>query len=195
MIGQHAVFDAVRRGYHELELASNGEIMAYFNDIEPDVMVGHVSNIKGILFEQEVVKALNEQGMDAILFEATNHPILDIALMDDDEIAAEVQLKATDSVSYINETLAENPDTAIIVTSEVADHLDSAMVIDSGLDNEALTEAVVNALSDTAIHSIGDDMISDAVSDGLADVVGESLLPIPITPIGIIAALLGIPFL
>ncbi len=72
MIVQSSVFDAVRRGYNELEFASNDDILAYFGDINPDAMSGHISNIKGIVFEQQVVNALNEQGMDAMLFEATN---------------------------------------------------------------------------------------------------------------------------
>ncbi|KFA99535.1 hypothetical protein HW45_03135 [Vibrio sp. ER1A] len=193
MIGSNPVFDAVRRGYNELELASNGEILDYFADVNPDSMSGHISNIKGMVFEQEVVTALNEQGIDAMLFEAANHPVSDIALMSDGDIAAEVQLKATDSVSYINETLAEHPDIPIVVTSEVADSLDSTMVIDSGIDNAALDEAVTEALSNDVLTDIAESAASDAVSEGLAEAVADVALPI--SPIGIIGALFGLPFL
>lgn len=193
MIAQSLVFDAVRRGYNELELANNNEILDYFADVNPDTMAGHISNIKGIVFEQEVVAALNEQGMDAMLFEATNHPISDIALMSDGDIAAEVQLKATDSVSYINETLADNPDIPIIVTSEVADSLGSSMVIDSGIDNAALGEAVTETLSDDVLTGAAESVVSDAVSQGLAEAVADVALPI--SPIGIVGALFGLPFL
>ena len=192
MIVQGSVFDAVRRGYNELELASNDEILDYFADVNPDAMSGHISNIKGIVFEQEVVNALNEQGMDAMLFEATNHPISDIALMSDGDIAAEMQLKATDSVSYINETLAENSDIPIIVTSEVADSFDSEMVIDSGIDNIALDEVVTETLTGEMVNSVGESVVSDVVSEGLADLVADVALPI--SPIGIIGALFGLPF-
>ncbi|MDG2634548.1 hypothetical protein CGJ93_02385 [Vibrio parahaemolyticus] len=193
MIAQNSVFDAVRRGYNELELASNDDILDYFADVNPDAMLGHISNIKGIVFEQEVVTALNEQGMDALLFEATNHPISDIALMSDGDTAAEVQLKATDSVSYINETLAENSDIPIIVTSEVADSFDSTMVIDSGIDNVALGDTVSEVLSGEIINNVGETVVSDVVSEGLADIVADVALPV--SPIGFgIGLLFGLPF-
>lgn len=193
MIAQSSVFDAVRRGYNELELASNDEILKYFADVSPDAMSGHISNIKGIVFEQEVVTALNVQGMDATLFEATNHPVSDIALMSDGDIAAEVQLKATDSVAYINETLAENPDIPIIVTSEVANSFDSSMVIDSGIDNVALDDAVTDVLSREIANHVGESVVSDVASEGLAELVAD--VAFPISPIGIIGALFGLPFL
>ena len=193
MIAQSSVFDAVRRGYNELELASNDDILDYFSDVDPDAMSGHISNIKGIVFEQEVVTALNDQGMDTLLFEATNHPVSDIALMSDGDIAAEVQLKATDSVSYINETLAENSDIPIIVTSEVADSLDSTLVIDSGIDNVVLDDTVSEVLTGEIFNNVGESVASDVVSEGLADLVGDVALPI--SPIGIIGALFGLPFL
>lgn len=193
MIDQGDVFDAVRRGYNKLELVNNSEILAYFDDVNPDAMSGHISNIKGIVFEQEVVNALNEQGMDAMLFEATNHPISDIALMSDGDIAAEMQLKATDSVSYINETLAENSDIPIIVTSEVADSFDSEMVIDSGIDNVALDDAVSEVLAGEVANHVGESIASDVVSEGLADLVADVALPI--SPIGFgIGLLFGLPF-
>ncbi|MCC8255293.1 cytochrome P450 [Vibrio campbellii] len=193
LISSNPVFDAVRRGYNELEIASNDEILDYFADVNPDAMLGHISNIKGIVFEQEVVTALNEQGMDAMLFEATNHPVSDIALMSDGDIAAEVQLKASDSVAYINETLAENPDIPIIVTSEVADGLESTMVIDSGIDNVALNDAVSEVLTGEIANHVGESVVSDVASEGLAELVADVALPI--SPIGIIGALFGLPFL
>lgn len=68
--------------------------MDYFSGMDAESAVGHISNIKGILFEQEIVQALNDQGMEAALFEATNHPVSDIAIFDDDgEIIGELQLK------------------------------------------------------------------------------------------------------
>lgn len=193
LISSNPVFDAVRRGYNELEIASNDEILDYFADVNPDAMLGHISNIKGIVFEQEVVTALNEQGMDAMLFEATNHPVSDIALMSDGDIAAEVQLKASDSVAYINETLAENPDIPIIVTSEVADGLESTMVIDSGIDNVALNDAVSEVLTGEIANHVGESVVSDVASEGLAELVADVALPI--SPIGIIGTLFGLPFL
>ncbi|MEZ8465424.1 hypothetical protein AB6D04_14280 [Vibrio splendidus] len=193
MIAQSSVFDAVRRGYNELELASNDEILDYFADVNPDAMSGHVSNIKGIVFEQEVVAALNGQGMDAMLFEATNHPVSDIALMSDGDIAAEVQLKATDSAAYINETLAENPDIPIIVTSEVANGFDSTMVIDSEIDNVALGDTVSEVLTGEIGNYVGESVASEVASEGLAELIAD--VTVPVSPIGFgIGLLFGLPF-
>jgi thiazole synthase ThiGH ThiG subunit len=192
------VFDSVRRGYNDLGTASNDDIIAHFDTIDPDAMVGHVSNIKGIVFEQQVVDALNEQGVDAVMFEETNHPITDIAIMSDGDIAAEMQLKATDNVSYINETLAEHPDVPIIVTSEIADKMDHPMVIDSGIDNAELTHAVTETLAqeqmaDIAAQEAVGDIGADIASEGLASAVLD--VAVPVSPIGFgIGLLFGLPF-
>ena len=207
------IFEAVRRGYNEFAEASANEIISYFEDVDADAMSGHVSNIKGILFEQEIVAALNEQGVEAILFEATNHPISDIAIMSDGDIAVEMQLKATDSVSYIKETLAEHPDIPIIATSEVAANIDNVMVIDSGIDNEALTQAVTETIAAEQMNELGiesvaessallgteasselaSEVASDTVSEGLAELVAD--ITIPVSPIGFgLGFLFGLPF-
>lgn len=79
-----------RRGYNELETSSNRDVLDYFDGLNTDAMAGHISNIKGIVFEQEVVAALNYQGMEALIFEAINHPVSDIAILSDGDIAAEI---------------------------------------------------------------------------------------------------------
>lgn len=203
------VFDSVRRGYTELEYASPNDINQYFDDIEPEAMIGHISNIKGIVFEQQVTDALNEQGLDVLMFETTNHPVSDIAIMSDGDITAEVQLKATDSTSYINETLAEYPDIPIIATSEVANNIDNAMVIDSGISNEALTQTVTEtiaaeqaselgiAITDESINSlnteVSSELANDVVSEGIAEFVADAA--VPISPIGFgLGLLFGLPF-
>src|SRR5690554_5357902 len=101
MLEQSLVFDSVRRGYLEFATASNGEIIDYFSAIDPESAAGHASHIKGILFEQAYVDALATQGIEAQIFEATNHPITDLAILQDGEVINELQLKATDSVSYV----------------------------------------------------------------------------------------------
>ena len=57
-----------------------------------------------------------------------------------------MQLKATDSVSYINETLNENPDVEIVATTEVAQTMDNEMVIDSGISNDVLGETIIDTI-------------------------------------------------
>lgn len=167
MVNPDLVFESVRRGYNALEHASNDEIVSYFEDIEPDSMIGHVNNIKGILFEQEYVSQLAEQGIHAEVFELTNHPGVDITIFEGGEAVNELQMKATDSVSYINTTLADNPDVAIVATSEVASQFETEMVIDSEIENAALESAVIETL------------VEDVVN--------------PFSPISVIGLLIGIP--
>jgi len=164
----NSVFESVRRGYSELEAASNADIIDYFAEIDESSMVGHVSNIKGILFEKLYVEQLAEQGIEASIFEATNHPVVDVAIYDDGEVVNELQLKATDSVSYINDTIEKHPDVGIVATSEVADRIDSPMVIDSGIEDAALEEAVISTLVENTVN--------------------------PVSPISVLGWLFGLPF-
>ena len=187
------VFDAIRRGYNELECASNQQIQDYFDDLSADAMIGHVSNIKGIAFEQMVVNSLAEQGIASEVFEATNHPVVDIAILQDSDIAFEAQLKATDSASYINTALDAYPDVSIITTSEVASSIDNAMVINSGIGNDELTASVEVTLMGADSAAIATDSVGDAVGDGLFEAIAD--VAVPISPIGFgIGLLFGLPF-
>ncbi len=82
---------------------------------------------------------------------------------------------------------------SIIVTSEVANGFDSTMVIDSGIDNVALDDAVSEVLTSEIANHVGESVVSDVASEGLADLVADVALPI--SPISIIGALFGLPFL
>ena len=168
MINPELVFESIRRGYSELEYASNDEIVSYFDEVDPDAMSGHISNVKGILFEQMYVDKLAEQGIEASVFEATNHPGVDVAVFDDGEVMTELQLKATDSVAYINTTLAENPDIAIVATSEVASQFESSIVINSGIEEAVLEETVASAIADEVVN--------------------------PVSPLSILGFFIGLPF-
>ena len=152
MISSKEVFDSVRRGYNDLEQASNSDIVSYFEDVDADSMIGHVSNIKGILFEQQYVDLLATRGIDAEIFEATNHPVTDISILADGEVISELQLKATDSVSYINATLDAHPDVEIVTTAEVAANFDHSMVIDSGIEDAVLENSVLHTLTDDFVN-------------------------------------------
>jgi len=184
MLTNEEVFEAIRRGYNDLANASDEEIIEYFEGLDEESLQGHISNIKGILFEEEYVDFLSSQGIDAEMFEETNHPISDIAIYEDGEVVEEIQLKATDSVSYINETLAENPDIAIVTTSEVASKFeDNENIIDGRIENEELTDEVVSSLE-----------VEDVVSDSIAEeVVGTAVAAKIGLPIGI-GWLIGLPF-
>ncbi len=184
-----SVFEAVRRGYSKLDNAMPETIVDYFSTIDSRELTGHINNIKGIVFEEHVVNALNEKGIHTIMFEQVNHPITDIAVIEYGDVITEFQLKATDSMAYISNTLEENPDVPIIVTSEVAQNFDDCnMVIDSGINNADLTDAVTETLygSDTV-----SELVSDSTEESLAELVTDTALPIPISPIGIGISIIG----
>lgn len=190
MIDNSSIFAAVRRGYSEFQSSSPEDICEYFNSLDEESLSGDINNIKGIIFEQEIVDFLNENGVPSALFEATNHPDSDIFLFDDSEIISEFQLKATDSVQYIAETLEENPDIPIIATTEVASSFDSnEMVIDSGISNEDLIDFVTESISGGTAE-IANDSISDSINESIIENVVDFSLPIPFSPFW----LLGLPF-
>ena len=187
MIDSNVVFDSVRRGYTNLSDASNEEIIDYFSSIDSDEMVGHISNIKGIVFENIISDTLNEQGLEASLFEMTNHPISDICIND----LGEIQLKATDSDYYIENTLNLHDDVPIIATSEVANSVDSDMVIDSGVNNTDLTDLVANSLDGVDCSDATDaitDSVSDTLGESVSDTLADSISPIPISKTGVLIA-------
>lgn len=155
MIEREEVFDAVRRGYTDLNTASEEDILEHFHNASDVEMQGHISNVKGILFEQEVQEKFTNNGIDSEIFEMTNHPDSDIQILSDNEVLQELQLKATNSSSYINETLANNPDIQIVATSEVANEMATEEVINSEISNAALEEAVAETLSPIPVSGTG----------------------------------------
>jgi hypothetical protein len=141
----HAVYDVLRKVNSNFEAMSDSDIWFETLWMSHDSLVGLTSLVKGAYFEQLV--AMDTEGE---LFEHFNHPDTDIII---DGVA--FQLKATDSVSYINSVDADIP---VIATSEVAEQTDA---IDSGFTNFEL-----NADVDTAIDGIGVD-VGDAMADGI----------------------------
>lgn len=170
MIEREKVFEAVRRGYSELENATDSEILEYFSVASADELKGHISNIKGILFEQEVQDKLTANGIDSKIFETTNHPDTDLQIIEDGMVIEELQLKATESTSYINSTLAENPDISVVATTEVANSIGKEEVIDSGISDVLLEETIAETISPIPISVKG-----LLISVGLAALTGGLL--------------------
>lgn len=149
------VFEAVRRGYNSLEYASADEIEAYFSAVDTESVVGHASHIKGILFEQEFVESLMADGVEASLFEATNHPVTDVMVFGGLDGVSELQLKATDTLSYVTGAMQDDPDVLFAVTSEVASEIGPDILIDTGISNTALESAIEDTLFDEALSPFG----------------------------------------
>ncbi len=167
MVNADHVFEAVRRGYNELEYASSDQIIDYFASVDANAITGHVSNIKGMVFESLYVEQLNSQGIEAGLFEATNHPDTDIWAEMANGDMVEFQLKATDSASYVEAVLSENPEVMVVTTSEVVDSIGEE-VINSGIEDGVIEELVAETLVDEFVN--------------------------PFSPLSIIGWLVGLPF-
>lgn len=195
----HDVYDAVRRGYSEFQLSSVADIEHYFINVSADAAVGHAANIKGILFEQQVVDALLCQGIEAAIFDSTNHPATDVFVDDGWFGDTEFQLKATDSTDYIRRTLEQQDDIPIITTDEVASQFQTDMVINSGISNEALDQIVYETLFSeqefavaTASTLLAEQGVKEGASDSFVETIADGINPI--SPIGLLLGLIGLPF-
>ncbi len=139
------VYDSLRAVNSNFESMSNTEIWWETLWMSPESYSGLVSLTKGAYFEQLVA---NDTGGE--LFEHFNNPGTDITI---DGI--EMQIKATDSVSYIASVDDEIP---VIATSELAEKTGS---IDGGYTNTELTTTIEQALGggvidakDTAVDAV-----------------------------------------
>lgn len=122
---------------------------------------GLISGVKGKLFEMQYLDYLNggnlPEGYEAVLATSATQPGWDIAIHGPDgHIADVLQMKATDSVSYIHHALERYPDIDVVTTDEVysqlimngaADHVTA-----SGIDNADVTQLVSDAVDQSAIH-------------------------------------------
>lgn len=143
------VYDALRSVHGGFEFESNAEIWWDSLLMPAESLVGLSSLTKGAYFEQLV--AVDTGGE---LFEHFNHVDTDIVI---DGI--EYQIKATDSVSYINSVADGIP---LISTSEVAALTDG---INMGYSNESLSDSIDLALGGTVVD-FGDSTV-DAILTGV----------------------------
>ena len=128
---------------------------------------GAVNTAKGKYFEYLVVEKLNqgqqvgplllEPGQQAVLAESMTQPGWDMRIIDEHGAVVEyLQLKATDSVSYIRSALERYPDIEILATDEAAG---SGLVLDSDISAQDLRAHVklgVDAVDDSLVDSFLD---------------------------------------
>ena len=150
IINAHNVYDTLRRVNKNYLDMSDGEIWWTTLWMAPEKLQGLASLTKGAYFEKLV--AVDTGGQ---LFENFNHPGTDIVID-----GVEMQIKATDSIDYINSVDA---DILVIATSEVALETGS---IDGGYTNEELTDSVGLALGGSVVD------IPDTFMDGILGGVG-----------------------
>lgn len=133
------------------------DIIENYDDAE---LTGIVNGIKGKLFELRYVDYLNDghipDGYRAVLAENATNPGWDIAVFGaDGSIAEEIQLKATDSVSYVKAALERYPEINVVTTEEVYNSLAMKQLTDnlvnSGISNEELEQLVYEALESNSL--------------------------------------------
>ncbi|NML45915.1 hypothetical protein HHL11_19355 [Ramlibacter sp. G-1-2-2] len=122
--------------------------------LDGDALQGAVNTAKGKYFEYLVVEKLNqgervgplllEAGQKAVLADSMTQPGWDLRIVDDHgDVLEYLQLKATDSVGYIQSALERYPDIQILATDEVAH---SGLVLDSGVSDHDLRAYVTDAV-------------------------------------------------
>ena len=149
-INAHNVYDTLRHVNKNYLDMSDVEIWWTTLWMAPEKLQGLAGLTKGAYFESLV--AANTGGQ---LHEHFNHPGTDIVI--DGE---EMQIKATNSIDYINSV---DDDILVIATSEVAAETGS---IDGGYTNEELTDQVGLALGGTIVD------IPDTAIDAILSGVG-----------------------
>ena len=154
------IIEALRRSnshYADLGISEIGEHLSLYSDNQ---LQGIINNVKGIAHEIKFRDVENSDGdsLFASLFDGTNHPGTDIKIRD--AISGhidEVQLKATDSESYISDWIEEHPNGKIVVTEEVAERLG---LESSGFSNDEITYETEEVI-DKLIIASDDDSIWD----------------------------------
>lgn len=137
-------------------LSENYTLTEIINTSSPEELSGYANAIKGKLFEMRYVDYLNNRilpdGYTASLADSTTNPGWDIQIIDNfGNISEQLQLKATDSISYVYQALLTYPNIDIVTTEEVYNQLAlsgiSDHVINSGISNDELTSVITESLN------------------------------------------------
>lgn len=140
-------------------------------NLNTDQLNGIISNWKGKLFEFNVRDKLNdgelvgsiqlEEGQYAEVADSLSQPGWDLQILNaDGSVAHELQAKATDSLSYINEAFEKYPDIDIVSTSEVASMNDA--LINSDISNTDITDSLISpvqSLFDTPMGNFMEEVL------------------------------------
>lgn len=159
---EELVMDALRRSNLRLREATNEDIADYIQSQDPAQLAGFQNNVKGIYHELRFTKEQNADNDEYLveLFEATNHPGADVRITNTltGEIK-EVQLKATDYLSYIKQHNQKYEDIGVFATDEVASQ--DAGITSTGVTNKELNEdvsAVIEELDDYGEFGVASSM-------------------------------------
>lgn len=151
---EELVLEALRRSNNNLKDATNEDLSEYVQSLDINQLDGLKNNIKGIYHELKFSNRENSDGDEYIaeLFTQTNHAGADVILTNTitGEIK-EIQLKATDYLSYVQKHNEKYQNIDLFATSEVAEG--NSYINDSGFTNEGLMNDVnetINILNDNA---------------------------------------------
>ncbi|MBC8257384.1 MAG: hypothetical protein H8E38_00045 [SAR324 cluster bacterium] len=159
---EELVMDALRRSSLRLREATNEDIASYIQSQAPAQIAGLQNNVKGIYHELRFAKEENADNDEYLveLFEATNHPRADVLITNTlTGGIKEVQLKATDYLSYIKQHNQKYEDIGVFATDEVA--LEDASITSTGIRNKELNEdvaAVIEELDDYGEFGVASSM-------------------------------------
>lgn len=142
--------------------------------LDSEQLTGILSNWKGKLFELQVSDKLNngelvgdiqlETGQYAEIAGELNQPGWDLQIFNSDGTIAEaLQLKATNSLSYINQAFEKYPDIDIISTSEISTMHDD--LINSNISLEELESSLTEPI-EPLLDSFGEDIL-ESILPGL----------------------------
>lgn len=134
-----------------------------FSMYSDEQILGVLNTAKGKYFEYLVVERLNTgnsvgnlvlpEGYTAEMAASLTQPGWDIVILNSNGIADQyLQLKATNSISYIKDTLDRYPEFSIVATEEVA-NLSSGLVIDSGVSEESLNNQLSEIIDNHSFTS------------------------------------------
>ena len=146
---EELVLDALRRSKNSLSDASNEELSMYVQGLEPEQLVGLQNNVKGIYHELRFVDEMNANDDEYIaeIFEDTNHAGADVRIINTvTGDVREVQLKATDYLSYIQKHNEKYEDIEVFATSEVAS--ESNAITSTEMSNTELNVDVQGVVDD-----------------------------------------------
>lgn len=188
--------EAWRLAYPNVELSS----LAGKN---PEEVEGFLSAWKGKHFEVTVRDELNagnavgdiqlESGQVASLAESSTQPGWDLQILNaDGTIAEELQLKATESLSYVQSALEKYPDIDVLTTSEVFESAEnvSGQIFNSGISDNAIAETIqepMEALLDTPFGELVEDVLPGlpfiliTVSEGRHVIMGRKSFEIALS--------------
>jgi hypothetical protein len=162
IIGGYGVRDIIAGKLHESQISPlvikafhsqyphAGDFVDFVRDHKGDAsLLGIINGIKGKVFELEYLDYLNDghlpAGAVAELATSPTQEGWDIAIRDSTgHVIEHLQLKATESMSFIADAIANHPEIDVVATHEVFEHMDDPEIlshlVDSGISNAQLED-------------------------------------------------------